>query len=88
MYKWYQIAQNITFALFKEDGKLDFATESLKLARRTSANIAAFSLIIYVEMSVSWHALEVSNIKMSVRSSLFIFKKENGNLGFLLHILE
>ena len=76
----------VILAFFREDGKLDFSTDSLKLARRVSANISTFSLIIFVRISVSWHALEVSNFKISLRiSSLFIFEKENGSLGCLLH---
>ena len=38
----------------KDDGKLDFSTESLKVARRMSANKSAFSLIISVGIPVSW----------------------------------
>ena len=71
--------------LFREDGQFFFLTESLKLARM-SANIPALSLIIFVVISVSWHALKVSNFKISLWiSSLFIFEKENGSLGCLLH---
>ena len=51
-----------------------------------SANISAFSLIIFVGISVSWHALEVSNFKISPGFLLFIFEKENGSLGCFLHI--
>ena len=51
-----------------------------------SANISAFSLIVFVGISVSWQALEVSNFKIPLRiSSLFIFEKENGSFGCLLH---
>ena len=76
----------VIFAFFREDGKLHFSTESLNLARRMSANISAFSLIIFGGISVSWHALEVSNFKISYRiSSLFIFEKENGRLGCFFH---
>ena len=73
--------------LFREDGQFFFfLTESLKLARRMSANIPALSLIFFVVISVSWHALKVSNFKISLWiSSLFIFEKENGSLGCLLH---
>ena len=57
--------------LFREDGQFFFLTESLKLARM-SANIPALSLIIFVVISVSWHALKVSNFKISLWiSSLF-----------------
>ena len=71
---------------FKEDQKLDFSTESLKLARRMSANISAFFLIILVGISVSSHALEDYNFKIPFRiSALFIFEKENASLGCLLH---
>ena len=74
------------FAFFREDGKSDFQTKSLKLARRILANISAFSLTIFVGISVSWHALDVSYFKISLRiSSLFIFEKENGTLECLLH---
>ena len=44
----------VRYAYFKEDGKLDFSTESLKLPRRMLANVSALSLIIVVEISVSW----------------------------------
>ena len=75
----------VLFSLFKEDGKLGFLTESLKLARRMSANISAFSLIIFVGISASRQALEVSNFKISLSiSPLIIFEKENGSLGCLL----
>ena len=51
-----------------------------------SANISAFSLVIFVGISVSWHALEVSNFKISLRiSPLFIFEKEIDSLGCLLN---
>ena len=74
------------FAVFMEDRKLDFSTESLKLVRRMSTNIFALSLIIFVGISVSWHVLEASNFKISLRIfSLFIFEKENGSLECLLH---
>ena len=74
------------FALFMEDRKLDFSTESLKFARRMSTNVFALSLIIFVGISVSWHVLEASNFKISLRIfSLFIFEKENGSLECLLH---
>ena len=64
--------------LFRKAGKLDSSTELLKLARRMPVNISAFSFIIFVGISVSWHALEVSSFKISLRiSSLFIFQKEN-----------
>ena len=36
----------VIFAFFKQGEKLDFSPESSKLARSTSANILAFSLII------------------------------------------
>ena len=74
------------FAVFMEDRKLDFSTESLKLVRRMSTNIFALSLIIFVGISVSWHVLEASNFKISCRMfSLYIFEKENDSLGCLLH---
>ena len=72
----------VIFAFFMEDGKLDFLTETLKLARRMSANISTFSLIIFVGISVSWHALEVSSFPQDFFS---IFEEENGILGCLLH---
>ena len=71
----------VVFAFFKEDGKLDFSTESLKFARRMSANISALTLIISVGISVSWHALEVSNSKIFLKISyLFVLEKENDSL--------
>ena len=67
----------VLFAFFREDGKLDFSAESLNLPRGMSADISAFSLMIFVGISVSWHALEVSNFKISHRiSSLFILKRK------------
>ena len=73
-------------SFFREDGKLDFLTELLKLARMMSANISTFPLIILEEISVFWHVLGVSNFKLSPRISfLFIFEKKNGCLGCLLH---
>ena len=51
-----------------------------------STNVFALSLIIFVGISVSWHVLEASNFKISLRIfSLFIFEKENGSLECLLH---
>ena len=51
-----------------------------------STNISAFALIICVGISVSRHALEVSNFKIFLSIySLFIFENENGSLGCLLH---
>ena len=68
-------------AFFNMDGKLDFSKESLKFETRTFANISAFSLTIFVGISVSWQALEVSNFKISLRtSSLCIFEKKKGSL--------
>ena len=70
---------------FNMDGKLNFSIESLKFEARTLANISAFPLTIFVGISVSRQALEVSNIKMSLRiSSLCIFEKEKGSLWFSL----
>ena len=57
------------FSFFREDGKLDFSTGSLKLARRRSANISAFCLVIFIGFSLSRHALEVSNFKIYFRIS-------------------
>ena len=72
-------------AFFNMDGKLDFSIEPLKFETRTLAHISAFCLTIFVGMSVSWQVLEISNFKMSLRtSSLFIFEKEKGSLRFLL----
>ena len=69
-----------------EDGKWDFLTESWKRKRKSSVNISAFSLIVFIGISVPWHALEVSNFKIFLRiSSIFIFEKENDSLGCLLH---
>ena len=69
----------------KMDGKLGFSIESLKFETRTLANISAFFLTIFIGISVSWEALEVSNFRMSLRiSSLGIFEKEKGSLWFLL----
>ena len=77
--------QALYLPFFREDGKFDFSTESLNLARM-SANISAFSVIIFVGISVSLHALEVSSFKVSPRiSSLFTFEKESGILGCFLH---
>ena len=60
-------------------------TESLKVGRWAPANISVFSLIICVGISLSWHALEVSSFKISVRMSpLFIVKKDKENLECLL----
>ena len=56
-------------AFFNMDGKLEFSLESLKFETRMLTNISAFSLTIFVGMSVSWQALEVSNFKMSLRIS-------------------
>ena len=56
-------------AFFNMDGKLDFSIESLKFETRTLANKSAFSLTIFVGISVSWQALEVSNSRMSLKSS-------------------
>ena len=72
-------------AFFNTDGKLDFSIESFKFETRTLANISAFCLTIFVGISVSWQALEVSNLKMSLRIlSLCVFEKERGSLPFLL----
>ena len=50
------------------------------------ANISAFSLIIFIEISVSGHASELSNFKIFLRIFfLFIYEKENDSLGCLLH---
>ena len=56
-------------AFFNMDGKLDFSIESLKFETRTLANKSAFSLTIFVGISVSWQALEVSNSRMSLKRS-------------------
>ena len=52
-----------------------------------SVNMSALFLITFLGISVSWHALEVSNFGIFSRiSSLFIFEKEKCNLWwFLLH---
>ena len=44
---------SVIFAFLNEDGKLDFSTESLKLARRMSANRPALVLIIFVGIAIS-----------------------------------
>ena len=65
------------------DGKLVFSIELLKFETRTLANISAFSLTVFVGISVTRQALEIFNFKMSLRiSSLCIFDKES--LSFLL----
>ena len=75
----------VMIAFFNMDGKLDFSIESFKFEIRTLANIFAFYLTIFVGISVSWQALEVSDFKMSLRIlSLCIFEKERGSLPFLL----
>ena len=75
----------VMVAFFNMDGKLDFSIESLKFETKTLADISAFSLPIFVGISVSQQALEVSNFKMSPRiSSLCVFDKEKGSLRFLL----
>ena len=67
------------------DGKLNFSIKLLKFETRMLANISGFCLTIFVGISVSWEALEVSNFKMSLRIlSLCIFEKEKGSLRFLL----
>ena len=64
-------------AFFNMNGKLGFSIESLKFETRTLANISAFSLTIFVGISLSRQALEVSNFKMSLRIAfLCIFEKE------------
>ena len=44
---------SVIFAFLKEDGKLNFSTESLKLARRMSVNRPALVLIIFVGIAIS-----------------------------------
>ena len=48
--------------------------------------MSILSLIIFVGISVSRHALAVSSFKIYLRvSSPFIFEKENDSLDWLLH---
>ena len=75
---------DVIFAFFKKNGKLDFLTESIKLAKKMSAKISAFSFM-FVGISVSRHASEVSNLKIFLRiSSVFIFEKKNCSSCILL----
>ena len=77
----------VVFAIFNQDGELNFSTESLKLERRAPANISTLSLIIFVTTSISWNVLEVYSFKIFLGiSSLFTFEKKNDNLWRLLHI--
>ena len=56
------------FASFKADGNSDFFTNSLKLVRKTSAKISAFSLRVFVGISVNrkglsdyfWHTSPIA----------------------------
>ena len=63
----------VIFAIFKEDGKLDFSTESLKFEGMKSTNITSFSLTIFAGISVPWHAL---NFKFSLVVSSFYLSLE------------
>ena len=76
-------------AVFNMGGKLDVSIESLKFETRTLAIISEFFLAIFLGISVSWQALEVSNLKMSLRiSSLCIFEKEKEVFGFCCRLLQ
>ena len=72
-------------AFLKYGWKIGFFNTIAKFETRMLANISAFCLTIFVGISVSCQALEVSNFMMSLWIlSLCIFEKEKGSLRFLL----
>ena len=51
--------------------KISFSTESLKLKKKESTNISAFSLIILIGISESWH-----NLKFFLQNRFFIYLRK------------
>ena len=76
----------IICASVKKDGNFEvFTTLALYYANKKPENISAFFLSIFVGISVSWHALVLSKLKIYFNIS-FQVTSENENKGCLFDL--